>query len=70
MTNGLILTTATNILSSLPETFDVDTIQEKHPVRNENCMNTVLIQEITQYNSLLECIRSTSMGVLKAIQGM
>ena len=45
-------------------------VMEKHPVRYEESMNTVLIQEVIRYNKLLVTVRQTLNDLLKALKGL
>lgn len=66
--NEELLNAVKDILEALPNRFDLKTVNETHPTSNS--VNLVLLQEIQQYNRLLSCIRTTSMQVLDAIQGI
>ena len=60
---------ATDILSKLPEEFDMEEAEVKYPVRFEESMNTVLCQELVKYNRLINKIRSSLIQTRKAIKG-
>lgn len=66
--NEPLLKAVKDILEALPNEFDLKRVNEKHP--NTNSLNLILLQEIRQYNRLLNCIRTTSVQVLDAIQGI
>ncbi|XP_037908989.1 dynein heavy chain 3, axonemal [Hermetia illucens] len=57
------------ILSRLPESYDIKKISAKYPVLYTNSMNTVLRQELIRFNRLLEYIRRSLINVQKAVQG-
>lgn len=59
-----------NILEKVPQPISVSMVMEKHPVRYEESMNTVLIQEVIRYNKLLETVRLTLNDLLKALKGL
>jgi dynein heavy chain len=61
---------AADMLERLPGDYDIEIIQGKYPVLYEESMNTVLCQELTRFNGLLDCIRDTLRGVQKAIKGL
>lgn len=45
---------AQDVLSRLPEPWDVGKVQEKYPTLYEESMNTVLAQELKRFNGLLK----------------
>ena len=58
------------ILEKVPQPISVSMVMEKHPVRYEESMNTVLIQEVIRYNKLLVTVRQTLNDLLKALKGL
>lgn len=62
--------TAKSILSKIPLPWNINDIIAKYPVMYEQSMNTVLIQEIIRYNSLLGVIHRTLQDLLKALKGL
>eukprot|EP00842_Homolaphlyctis_polyrhiza_P000439 jgi/Hompol1/1396/HPOL_002693-RA len=61
---------ASGILATLPPDFDVVLAKKHYPVKYEESMNTVLIQELVRYNRLLRIVRESLQNVLKAIKGL
>jgi dynein heavy chain len=59
-----------NILNDLPPNFDVAKASLKYPIKWEESMNTVLVQELGRYNRLLDEIRSGLADVADAIRGV
>ena len=62
--------TGHSILDRVPQPIPVGVVMEKHPVRYEESMNTVLIQEVIRYNRLLATVRQTLNDLLKALKGL
>ncbi len=61
---------AAGILAQIIPDFDVANIKKVYPVKYEESMNTVLIQELVRYNRLLKVVRESLQNVLKALKGL
>lgn len=66
---SIVLEAARDIESRLPEPFDIEMAEKKYPVRYNESMNTVLVQELIRYNKLLEVVRDSIIEVQMAIRG-
>lgn len=64
-----VLVACTDIMTRLPDVFNVGHVEKKFPVLYTNSMNTVLRQEIIRYNRLLEFITTSLIDVKRAVQG-
>ncbi|XP_074961219.1 dynein axonemal heavy chain 3 [Phalacrocorax aristotelis] len=60
---------AQDILSKLPNGFDVKEVMKVYPVLYEESMNTVLRQELIRFNRLTEVVRNSLINLGKAIKG-
>ncbi|TNM97969.1 hypothetical protein fugu_014215 [Takifugu bimaculatus] len=60
---------AEDILSKLPQNFDLQAVVEKYPVKYEESMNTVLRQEIIRFNRLIIVVRVSMVNICKALRG-
>ncbi|OWK02684.1 hypothetical protein Celaphus_00010425, partial [Cervus elaphus hippelaphus] len=69
-TDQILLEITKDILNKLPSDFDIEPALLKYPVRYEESMNTVLVQEMERFNNLIKTIRNTLQDLEKAIRGV
>ena len=62
--------TAQKIMDQVPKPLPLADIMEKYPVKYEESMNTVLVQEVIRYNRLLKVIHSSLVDLRKALKGL
>ncbi|XP_038073730.1 dynein heavy chain 3, axonemal-like isoform X4 [Patiria miniata] len=61
---------ASDILSKIPPNFNLEEVKMKFPVRYEESMNTVLVQELIRFNRLIDVIRSSLLDIRRALKGL
>ncbi|PSN57350.1 Dynein heavy chain 7 [Blattella germanica] len=66
---SVILEIIKDILNKLPHEFDLELAKAKYPVRYEESLNTVLIQEMERFNKLLNTIYAGLDSLQKALKG-
>ena len=68
--SAALLALIADVLARVPKPFNVDAIAERYPTRHDECLNTVLVQELLRYNRLLNVLRSTMGSLQDAVQGL
>ncbi|XP_066239555.1 dynein axonemal heavy chain 3 [Saccopteryx leptura] len=58
-----------DILSKLPQDFDLEVVMKLYPVVYKESMNTVLRQELIRFNRLTEVVRRSLIDLGRAIRG-
>jgi dynein heavy chain len=61
---------ASGILNSLIEEYNIESVKRIFPVKYDESMNTVLVQELVRYNRLIKTIRESLKNVMKALKGL
>lgn len=61
---------AADILSMIPEEFNIDNVARKHPIKYKESMNTVLQQELLRFNNLTKNVKYSLIQLQKAIKGL
>ncbi len=56
--------------SRLPSLFDIERVRVLYPVKFEESMNTVLVQELIRFNGLLAVVKKSLSEVQRAIKGL
>lgn len=68
--DDVIFNTASDILDKIPQPFDIEAAERKYPVLYNECMNTVLCQELGRVNVLLLQIISSLRELKRAVKGL
>ncbi|MAD34528.1 MAG: hypothetical protein CMJ88_12345 [Planctomycetes bacterium] len=66
----ILLETSADILSKVPEPFDIEKALLDFPVRYDESMNTVLTQELIRFNRLIITVLTSLKDLQKAIKGL
>merc|ERR1711988_1728744 len=61
---------ASDIEKSLPPQFDTDGCNIAYPVKYEECLNTVLSQEMIRFNDMTKVVKKSLADVQKAVVGL
>lgn len=68
--DDVIFNTASDILDKMPKLFDIEAAERRFPVLYNECMNTVLCQELGRVNVLLQQITSSLSELKRAVKGL
>ena len=61
---------AQEILTKLePFKFNIDEVRDKHPIRQDESLNSVLHQELMRYNNLISTVKISMKKLIDAING-
>lgn len=66
----ILLNIKKDIYEKMPELYDIEEAQKRYPVVYMESMNTVLIQELERYNTLLREIRQSLVMLESAVRGL
>ncbi|KAJ3333612.1 Dynein heavy chain 7, axonemal [Blyttiomyces sp. JEL0837] len=66
----IVTEVATDILTRIPSTFNIEAAVLRYPVNYNESMNTVLIQEMIRFNRLIQVILVSLVNAQKAIRGL
>jgi len=67
--NKTLSTLSKDILHSLPQLFIIEEILRKYPTSYYESMNTVLVQELMRYNTLIKTIQLSLLDLNAALDG-
>ncbi|KAI8910835.1 dynein heavy chain and region D6 of dynein motor-domain-containing protein, partial [Gorgonomyces haynaldii] len=66
----ILIEVSSDILSRVPQPFNLDQAVQKYPVNYNESMNTVLVQEMIRFNKLIQIVLVSLVNVQKAIKGL
>ncbi|KAJ3227682.1 Dynein heavy chain 7, axonemal [Clydaea vesicula] len=69
-TEEIIMEVGSGMLAKLPPPIDTAFISSKFPTSYTESMNTVLLQEMIRYKTLVEIVRSSLVNIQKAVKGL
>ncbi|XP_073413059.1 dynein axonemal heavy chain 3-like [Dendrobates tinctorius] len=69
-TSEVVQELTVDILSKLPEDFNVEEVKRMYPIQYTESMNTVLVHELLRFNRLTSTIRMSLQDLNKAIAGL
>ena len=58
-----------DILDTIREPFKIKEVEKKYPFMYEESMNSVLLQELARYNTLIETIRESLKVLIMTLEG-
>ncbi|CAG9332270.1 unnamed protein product [Blepharisma stoltei] len=61
---------AVSIFNRMPNPFDIDECMKRYPMMYNESMNTVLIQELIRFNRLLNVVRTSTVQLKNAVEGL
>ncbi|KAM4037486.1 dynein axonemal heavy chain 3-like [Anomaloglossus baeobatrachus] len=69
-TSEVVQELTVDILSKIPEDFNVEEVKRMYPIQYTESMNTVLVHELLRFNRLTSTIRMSLQDLNKAIAGL
>ena len=66
----ILFEVAENTLSKFPDAFDMELASLRFPTKWDNSMNTVLVQELERFNSLVAVIKMSLKDIMNAVKGL
>jgi dynein heavy chain len=67
--NSLVSKMTQDILDTIREPFKIKEVEKKYPFTYEESMNSVLLQELARYNTLIETIRESLKVLIMTLEG-